>query len=228
MGYGALSSASTLQVLAGANLAAIQTPAGDWEILQFATATLIAPSTYNLTGLLRGQAGSDATMANMVPVGQPFVVLNNAISQVPLSAAQTGLPLNWRYGPSSRSIGDATYATSSHTFTAAGLRPLSPVRIKGQRAANGDLTVSWIRRTRIGGDSWDLPDVPLSEDAERYEAVIVSGQSVKRTIPTTQPTFTYTAADQTIDFGSPVNAITVRIAQVSGTYGRGAAATASV
>ncbi|MBY0397927.1 MAG: phage tail protein, partial [Thermoleophilia bacterium] len=43
---GTLASASTVQVLGGANAAAVQSPSGGWEVIQFASATLIAPSTY--------------------------------------------------------------------------------------------------------------------------------------------------------------------------------------
>jgi hypothetical protein len=33
----------------------------------------------------------------------------------------------------------------------------------------------WIRRTRIDGDSWDLLEVPLGEEGERYEVAILDG-----------------------------------------------------
>jgi hypothetical protein len=138
------------------------------------------------------------------------------------------LPLNWRYGPSTRNIGDTTYATSTHTFSALALRPLSPVHLKAQRASNGDLTVTWIRRTRVGGDNWESPDAPLSEEAEHYETDILVGLSVKRTITVTTPSLLYTAADQIADFGSLQPAVSLRLAQVSSVYGRGAAAIATL
>ena len=228
LSYGELASASPLQIYAGANAAAVLTPSGDWEVLQFTTAELVAPSTYVLTGLLRGQAGTDAALGQLIPAGSPFVLLDTAIAQIDLTAAETRLPANWRYGPSSRNIGDATYATAAHTFSALGLRPLSPVRIKGQRPSNGDLAVSWLRRTRIGGDSWDLADVPVSEDNERYEADILSGATVKRTLSSTIQSLTYTAADQLTDFGTLQSTVTLRVYQLSPSYGRGAPATATV
>lgn len=222
VGTGTLASTSQIQVLSGANIAAVQTLSGDWEVLQFTTATLTAPSTYTLTGLLRGQAGTDATFGSAIPAGSTFVLLNSALTPLALTSAETRLPLNWRYGPSSRGIGDATYAAASHTYQALGLRPLSPVHPKAQRAANGDLTVTWIRRTRIGGDTWDLPDVPLSEDTERYEAAILSGPTIKRTLTLTSPVLTYPASDQITDFGSLQPTLTLRLAQLSGTSAPGA------
>ncbi|MEQ1697883.1 MAG: glycoside hydrolase/phage tail family protein [Hyphomicrobiaceae bacterium] len=228
IGTGTLTSASKIQVLAGANIAAVQTPSGDWEVLQFTTATLTAPNTYVLSGLLRGQAGTDATFGPAIPAASPFVLLNSAVTPLALTSAETRLPLNWRYGPSSRGIGDATFATATHTFQALALRPLSPVHPKAQRATNGDLTLTWIRRTRISGDSWELPDVPVSEDSERYEADILSGATVKRTLVLTSPTLTYTAADQIADFGALQSTLTIRLAQLSSSYGHGTPLTVTV
>ncbi len=227
LGFGSLTSASLMQVLAGANAAAIRLPGGEWEVVQFTTAKLVAPLTYDLSGFLRGQAGTDGALTTAIPAGSTFVLLNSALAPIGLAASETRLPLNWRYGPSSRGIGDITYGAITHTFGATGLRPLSPVRVKSQRSSSGDLTLTWIRRTRIGGDSWDQADVALSEEAERYELDVLSGANVLRTLVATSPTATYSAADQLADFGALLPAVTVRLAQVSGTYGRGAATTVS-
>lgn len=62
---------------------------------------------------------------------------------------------------------------------------------------------------------------PVGEASESYEIDVMSGSTVKRTIPSATPVITYTAADQTSDFGSPQSAITLRIYQLSATVGRG-------
>jgi hypothetical protein len=221
---GELASVSWLQMAGGANVAAVEGPGGAWEVIQFQTVELIAPSTYRLSGLLRGQAGTDADMAAEVAAGARFVVLDEAITSVNLTSAESRLPLTWRYGPSSRSIGDATYATTAHAFRAIGLRPLSPVHIRGRRSADGNLTLSWVRRTRIGGDDWNSVEVPLAEDVERYEVdILISGEH-KRTLSAATPTCTYAAAEQIADFGALATQITIGVHQVSAVYGRGAAA----
>jgi hypothetical protein len=61
--------------------------------------------------------------------------------------------------------------------------------VRGLRSA-GDLAISWIRRTRLGGDSWDAAEVPLGEETERYEVDILDGPTVKRTLTATSPTVT--------------------------------------
>lgn len=137
-----------------------------------------------------------------------------------------GLPLNWRYGPSSRDIGDISYAAATHTFTGLGYRPLSPSHC-GRRIA-GDCQITWIRRTRIGGDSWATVEVTLGEDSEIYAIDILDGTTVRRTLSATTNTVTYTAADQIADFGAVQSTLTVRVSQLSATYGRGASRTAVI
>jgi hypothetical protein len=76
-----LSSLDDLFVLAGGNTCAIRNADGQWEILQFATAELIAADQYKLTRLLRGQLGSEYAMRSPVAAGAPFVVLDTTVMQ---------------------------------------------------------------------------------------------------------------------------------------------------
>src|SRR4029453_3454567 len=94
-----------------------------------------------------------------------------------------GLPLNWKCGPASRDIGNPSYLDAQHAFNGRGLIPLSPVHVRRACSA-GDLTITWKRRPRIGGDSWDSVEVPLGEDSERYEIDILDGSDVLRTLST--------------------------------------------
>jgi hypothetical protein len=218
---GTLASADLVTMLGGANLAAVKNAAGDWEIIQFETATLVDVQTYELSGLLRGQFGTEAAMADPVAPGAQFVVLDGAVAAIPLQASELKLPFNWRYGPGNRDIGDASYVTAPFTFGGLGLRPLSPVHVRGARAS-GDLSVSWIRRTRSGGDTWEAADVPLGEDSESYEIDILDGTTAKRTLTAMTPLVVYASADQVTDFGSPQAAVSVHIYQMSTLFGRGA------
>jgi hypothetical protein len=122
--------------------------------------------------------------------------------------------------PVNRDIGHASYLETTHAFMGVGLRPLSPAHVRGSRTA-GDLSISWVRRTRLGGDNWDAAEVPLGEETERYEVDILDGATVKRTLAATTPAATYTAAQQTADFGAPQSAIDVRVYQLSAVHGRG-------
>ncbi len=224
---GTLASTTRIAMLSGANGAAVRTTSGAWEVIQFERAELVAERTYELSLLLRGQAGTEAAIATPAPAGARFVLLDAAITPVPLASDDVGLPLNWRYGPGHLEIGHDDFVGAMHAFSGVGHRPFSPVHVRAHRIGN-DLIVTWVRRTRYGGDSWSVTEVPLEEDAELYEVDVLDGAALIRTIRSSVPTITYTAAEQAADFGSPQPAIHVRIHQISATWGRGTARDALV
>jgi hypothetical protein len=224
---GTLTSVDDLRLLDGANLAAIENVDHEWEVIQFRDAELIGPLTYRLKVLLRGQAGTAGAMRSPVAAGARFVVLDAAVTAALLAPDEARLALTWRYGPKPLPQTDIAYTAVTHAYGALGLRPLSPAHVRGVRTG-GDLALSWIRRTRIAGDAWEQVEVPLGEESEAYAVDVMDGATVKRTIESTVPGATYTAAQQTADFGAPQAAVTVRVHQLSQTYGRGAATEAVV
>jgi len=223
--FGALLSVSDLALFSGANAAAIEHAPGRWEIIQFRDATLVAPATYALSTLIRGQQGTEGLSDMPLPAGARFVLLDSALMRFDLAPAEIGLPLNWRFGPSNRDIGAPSYDMAVHAFAGIGHRPFAPTHVRSHRDEDG-LHISWIRRTRIGGDSWDGAEVPLGEASERYEIDVLDGDAVVRTLTASDPSTLYTAADQAADFGMPPVAITIRICQLSESHGRGNAVTA--
>lgn len=222
---GALASVGELVLFSGANAAAIEHAPGRWEVVQFERAELVAPATYELSRLVRGQAGSEWAATSPLAAGARFVILDAALTRIDLAPADVGLAFNWRHGPSNRDIGASSYETTVHAFTAVGRRPLAPVHLRVRRIGT-DLHLSWIRRTRMGGDSWEGAEVPLGEESERYEIDVLDGAAVKRTIATTVPATIYTTADQLADFGSPQPTVSLRIHQIGAAYGRGSALSA--
>jgi hypothetical protein len=222
---GALEAAAELAVLEGANAAALRHSDGRWEIVQFAGAELLAPRTYRLTTLLRGQLGTEPTLDASVPAGATFVLLDRAVAQLALGFEDIGRELSWTWGPASRPIGHASYGTTTFAAAGIGLRPLSPVHARARTETSGDRILTWIRRTRVGGDSWEVAEVPLGEAQERYEVDILSAPgsaTVVRTLTVDAPEAIYTAADQITDWGAPLPSYAVRIHQMSALVGRGA------
>ena len=222
-----LVSITPLQLLSGQNVGAVRNPDGEWEVLQFQNATLVAPGTYQISELLRGQGGSDLAMRPAVSAGASFVFFNAAVSRLDLTAAEIRLPYSWRVGPSTRDIGDASYVVAEHTFQGLGLKPLSPVHVRAVRSG-GDATISWVRRTRLGGDGWEAPDVPVGEDSESYEVDVLDGETVMRTLIASLPSVTYTGAEQVADFGSEQSSVSIRVYQMSAAYGRDTPRSAAV
>ena len=225
---GSLSSVSMLQMLAGQNAAAVRNDAGVWEVIQFANAELIASGVYELSGILRGQLGTEAAMRTTTSSEAPFVLLDHSLTPLPLTLTDIGLGYNWRYGPATREIGDTTYESTTHAFSGIGLKPYAPAHPRAVRTNSGagDFTISWIRRTRVGGDNWDVAEVPLGETDEAYEVEIFDGDVVKRILTSNTPSVVYSEADQTTDFGAPQTHLSVRIYQMSAVFGRGTACAA--
>jgi hypothetical protein len=226
-----LSSLDDLFVLAGGNICAVRNADGQWEILQFATAELIAADQYKLTRLLRGQLGSEYAMRDPVAAGAAFVLLDTTVTQSSIAVTERHNPWNWKWGPSTKTIDDPTYQVTSFTFDGVGLRPYSPVQLAGIRnLSTFDWTLSWIRRTRIDGDNWEAPDVPLGEEVELYDVDIINigTGAVVRTTRVGQPSFAYTSAMQVADFGSNQAQVKFTAYQVSLAYGRGTGATRTV
>ena len=104
------------------------------------------------------------------------------------------------------------------------LKPLAPVHLKAVRSGAG-VAFSWIRRTRIDGDTW-VGEVPLGEDIEQYSIDVLSGTNVVRTLISATPSVLYPSAAELADFGSAQASLHVRVAQISATIGRGFAADA--
>ncbi len=104
--------------------------------------------------------------------------------------------------------------------------PLAPVHLRAIRSpGSSDVALSWIRRSRADGNGWGVADAPLDHAPEAYRVVIYDGVVVKRTIDVSAAGVTYTAAQQTADFGSPPAGFGFTVAQVSVGLGAGQAAT---
>lgn len=218
--YGALHSVSDEELLNGANLAAVGTNKTGFEIFQFRDANLLDADTYRLSGLLRGQGGSGPEMLVARDAGANFILLNAAVQQLMTSTADNFISL-WRIGPSARDSGDPAFLTIDFAGQQKALRPLSPTGLRLVRTGTG-LQISWIRRGRVDADSWELAEIPLGEATELYQLDILNGASVKRSIQTSSPSHLYLNADVLSDFGTGPSAITLRIAQLSATFGPGA------
>ncbi|MGR4865194.1 baseplate multidomain protein megatron [Caulobacter sp. LARHSG274] len=211
-------------VLAGANALAVRGPGGAWEILQFLEAEAVGQDAWTLSGLLRGQAGSDADMAALVPAGAEVVVLDETLARAEVALAERGLPLVWRAAPAGGPAAGPAMSEVVATWRNLSARPWSPVHLRA-RVQGGDVAVSWIRRTRLAGDGWDA-EVPLGEEREVWRVEILDGETVVRTAETTTPAFIYTAAQRAADFAAgPTGALAVRVAQGSALFGWGATRT---
>ena len=212
---GTLSSATEAEVLNGANLCVI----GD-EILQFATATLIGTNQYRLSVLLRGRRGTE-NYVGVHGTGEPFVLFDaNAIESFAFQYSMRDgesdffMQTNGLLGPTvSSNIVTEVLACKSRW-------PYSPMDVRGERDGSNNLTITWKRRSRKAAPGV-LAIPALDETSELYEIDVMNGAVVVRTITATTATASYTALQQTGDFGSTQSSLTVRVYQVSPGWIRG-------
>lgn len=220
VGEASLQSVSEIAVLNGANAALIGN-----EIIQFRQATLIEPGKYTLSGLLRGRMGTEWAVSGH-GTGERFVLLDGRIGKQVIGNSMIGLSRSYK----GVTFGNTLQATPAQDFTCTGkaLMAYSPVHVRGARNGGGDLTITWVRRTRLGGAWQDGVDVPLNESSEAYEVEVLNGVNVVRVLTASIPSASYTAAQQSADFGSTQSSVSIKIYQLSGMIGRGYPAATAV
>ena len=211
---GALASASESDIAAGANLAVLGS-----EVVQFRTVTDDGDDYYTLSGLARGRFGTDDQTGTHV-LAEDFMLLDmTRVRFVECPIEDMNATVHYR----AASVGEA-FANStprSRTVTFRNLKPLSPQHIAGTRDGSNNLTITWVRRTRVAGEWTDGVDVPVAEMAESYELDLYDGPVFLRTLTATTQTATYMAAQQTADGITPGDPVDVIVYQISDVVGRG-------
>ncbi len=217
---GELSSADPVAVLNGANAMAIGDGSnGRWEVFQFRDAQIVAPDTYELSTRLRGQAGTDGLMPDVWPIGSTVVLLDLTLTQIDLPLSARGLARYYRIGAGSRGVDDINVVTQVEAFDGAGLRPYPVAHLRALVDDLGTLQISWKRRTRIDGDTWQSVEVPLGEDSESYVVRLVQNDIVQAEYTTSVPSFAYSPSMQVVD--GITGPFQVAVAQVSASFGPG-------
>lgn len=231
---GDLADTNELAFLNGtANVAAIGA-AGRWNIVSFRDVEeLDVPGDrvrYRLTYLLQGRLGTEHAIGRG-RVGDRFVLLNTALSRASGATNAVGV---------SQVLRGVTFGTDaanadneSVTPQGVALKPWAPAHLSGQRDADGNLRITWTRRTRLGG-GWQ--SYPLYEQEATFEveirrvatAELVSTYSVPLFSAVQPGEFLYTDDQQATDFGSAQSSVLVRLYQISATVGRGYMAEATL
>lgn len=207
----------------GANAALVLKANGEPEIIQFRDVTLNPDGSYTLTGLLRGRRGTDVFVDGHA-AGEVFALLDPDDVETLLTAlGDLGLPRSWR------AVGFGTLFEDAETFlqshSGRDLKPYAPWDVRAVKTGSPtNITLSWARRTRIGGELKDGTGVvPLGEASESYEVDILDGPggAVKRTLTSATPSVVYANAEILADFGAVPTALYVVVYQLSAVAGRG-------
>lgn len=186
---------------------------GPWEYIQFQTATLETDGSYTLSGLIRGQRGTEDAVG-LHAAGDVVILAETAALRRTMGASEINDTDFYRVVTQGRE--ETSAFVQPLTFSAAAQRPYSAVHgslVKD--AGSGDWTINAIRRTRIGGANLNGQDVPLGETAESWSADIMDGTDVVRTLTGSSLPLTYTNAMAIADFGSNPSTLDVNLYQVS-------------
>jgi hypothetical protein len=219
-GGDSLESVSQLEMVNYANAAIV----GD-EIIQYRDVVENDDGSYTLTGLLRGRRGTE--WACDTHTNGEIVVFVNTASTGYIKLSTEDLNALRYYRAQGRGIVFEDATKLDLTAVGSNLKPYAPAHVESSTDGSGGVTLTWVRRTRIGGSLQDdTGEVPLGEDSEEYEVDIYNENKsiLLHTITgITSPETTYTLAQYIIDAGSGtyMPTLIVNVYQISGTVGRG-------
>jgi hypothetical protein len=217
-----------LDVMNGANMAALIKANGDVELIHWVHSQDNGDGTFTLSRLLRGVRGTEWVTGHAV--GDVFVYLDGTQKRTVQALSDIGQRRYYKAVTTGALLSSAS--TVPLSLQANDLAPYAPCHVNALLDSGSNLIITWERRTRVGGALLDTTSVvPLSEESEAYEVDILNAgeTSVLRTITgLTTPTAVYTIAQQTADFGSPPATFHVRVYQLSAVIGRGHGTTAIV
>lgn len=231
VGFGTLSSSTRDAVLSST----VNSLLVGSEVIQFVNATLVSPGVYTVSRFLRGMRGTEWAASGHIAAERVVLLDAAALRRVPMSNAELGVARYWKAVTSGRDT--STADSESFTDNGVGLKPFSPDDVRVARDASNNITITMQRRSRLAcrlAGALGI-SIPLGEESERYECDVfaTSGYAtVKRTLTASASTtgglvtFTYSAANQTTDFGSAQSTVYLKAYQLSAAIGRGYANTA--
>ena len=203
-------------VLAGSNRLAVLGDDGEWEVLGFAEAELLAPGLYELSHLLRGMDGSASGAA---AAGRRMFVPDSRAVSVPVDGAWLDTTMNLR-AFAGRS--DVTGQALAVEIGLGPVLPLAPTNLVATRTLPlGDITFTWSRRSRADPNGTGAGVPALEYVPEAYRVTIFNGASPVRSIDVGAASAAYPAALQLLDFGSLPASFTFTVAQMSAGFGAG-------
>jgi hypothetical protein len=191
---------------------------GNWEYIQFTTATLNGDGSYTLSGFKRGRRGTEWACSGHAD-GEVWIFARS-LDLEDMGSDDLGDSLSFKAQAIGRAV-DAASAIDIDPFSGATLKPYAPASIAWSWDGT-NLTGTITRRTRIGGAWVGGSTIPLSENSEAYEVDVYNGATFKRTIGISGTNvFTYTAAMAAADGITLPTPPTVNVYQLSDSVGRG-------
>ncbi len=185
------------------------------ELIRAGHAQFVGANQYLLTMLQRGCYGTEYAISDH-KAGETFVLLEaDSIRGVDNGFANIGTSLTVE----ALGIGDFAPVPASIQVRGLAVRPFAPVHGGIERAADGALKLSWVRRTRIQAGWQDNVDVPMIEGNLQYE-ISISRNGLSVALAYADAGEMLISAAQLTAWGvMPIDELTFQIAQI-GRYGR--------
>lgn len=158
------SAASRLAVYNGANVAAFG-QAGRWEYVQWLTAVEESDGSWTLSHLLRGRFGTEYAVDQHKRDDRFAVVTQSTALRFRDTLALSGVERQVKAVTIGATVTDSL--GRSFTNTQAGLKPLSPVHIRGRRTLSSSVAWRYVRLRM-----WDSQD---RTQADVYEWEVIAG-----------------------------------------------------
>ena len=188
-------------VLDGGNALAVETAAG-WEVVQYRRADLVGGEVWRLSGLLRGQQGSEEATAAGAVVGAVVVFLERDMTRAEVAAGERGLPRVWRAGPVGAPPGGVGFSEADFIWAGRAARPWRPAHLRVV-VEGGARRLSWTPRVRLNGEGWEAE--PVEVDPRRFRVRVLDGVSEKRVQEVEGLEALYAAGDLATDWPGGVS-----------------------
>lgn len=194
VGLSTLSSSTRAGLLADASINNMMIGA---ELIRFRTATMLNQGVYTLSGLIRGQKGTEWAMAGHTSSDVVVLIQTAGLRYVSIDLPSLSAERFYK----GVTIGKSLASVTSESFTCEGvsLKPLAPVNLRKSGSADSGLTITWDRRTRLACTFTGAAgiSVPLGELTEAYEVDLLDGSmDVVSTTETTTPSVSLSSVVQ--------------------------------
>lgn len=182
------------------------------EVVQFETAELIDTQLYRLNGtVVRGRKNTDPVAW---PMSTRVVSLQDAYF-IPVDRSLIGRQLKVRATTSGTDVQYGTVVSLDFTVVKSS-QEWNVTNLKAARDGSHTAHLTWSPRHRLGTSLMPYP----SKYFNGYQ-VVVSDGSTSRTYPITSPSFDYTDAQATADFGSVPSTLSFTVAATNTVIGPG-------
>ena len=125
---------------------------------------------------------TDWAMGSHGPNEKFVLIAPSALQEVPLLPSALGTSISVK----PCGLADDNAQPIERNATGEAMLPPSPIKLAAEIQSDGDLSLSWIRRSRLG---WLWPsgtDLPLGESVERYR-MVVDGSAGTLTFTPSEP-----------------------------------------